>query len=215
MKPKRFYFVMIGLASLLGLLVIALAIGGNLLFNKQAAKLNELKIESRVVEEQQLALNQAKKDIEKYEELDSITKAIVPQDKNQAKTIRELTTIAAASGIELKTISFATSDLGQPKAAPKPTSNSSDGETAPTTPAVPTTDVTQVEPVEGIPGVFALKITIAPSSDFPVPYYKFIDFLERLESNRRTAHVDQITVTPTEDNLGVSFSLTLSAYLKP
>ena len=61
MKPKRFYFVMIGLASLLGLLVIALAIGGNLLFNKQAAKLNELKIESRVVEEQQLALNQAKK----------------------------------------------------------------------------------------------------------------------------------------------------------
>ncbi len=212
MKPKKFYFVMIGVASLLSLLVLASALGANLLFTKQAKKLSDLKVQSKVVEEQQLSLVQAKKDLEKYAELDKIAKTVVPQDKDQAKTVREITAIARESGIELNTITFSSSNLGQ-TAAPAPASGQ--GESGGSQPATPPSSVTQVKPVDGIPGVYALEIVISPSEDNPISYYRFLDFLEKLESNRRTAHVSKITVTPIEGSFGVSFVLTLNAYVKP
>lgn len=210
MKPKRFYFIMIGATTLLSLLVLASAIGGDILFTKEAKKLSDLKVQSKVVEEQQTALVQAKKDIEKYAELDKIARAVVPQDKDQAKTIREINAIAAQSGIQLKNITFTSSTLGQaPAPAPK-----TEGSDKPN-PQAAQPGVSQTKSVEGIPGVYALEIVISPSDDQPVPYYRFIDFLEKLEGNRRTAHVSKITVTPIEGSFGISFILTLNAYVKP
>jgi len=208
MTAKRFFFVMIGTVVLLGVLIIGSAVGGNVLFKKQSAKLADLKAQNQVVEDQKVALIQARKDIEKYSELDSVAKAVVPQDKDQAKTVRELTKIANDSGIKLKAITFTASSLGQRSATPAPTTGSGTA-----TPAAPS--ITQVTPVPGIPGVFALEITISPVDQEPVPYYKFLEFLERLEGNRRTAHVNKITVSPTENGSGVSFVLTLNAYVKP
>jgi cell division protein FtsB len=204
MTPKRFFFVMTGSLVLLIGLIIASTVGGNMLLQKQSKKLVDLKAQNKVIEEQQTSLIQARKDIEKYKELNSIAKSIVPQDKDQAKTVREINKLAADSGIALKAITFQTSNLGQAPASAAP------GATKPATPSI-----SQVKPVDGIAGVYSQEITITPDDKSPVAYRKFLTFLEKLESNRRTAHVNKITVNPTDDGSALTFVLTLNAYVKP
>lgn len=213
MSPKKLYYILIAVAGLSCTLIIASAVGGNMLFKKQAVTLNDLRVQSRVAEQQQVDLVQAKSDIEKYSNLDEIAKTIVPQDKNQAKTIREILNIAAQNGIRIDSITFPNSTLGQ--AAPKPTNTSSEeGSSTPKT-ASPAPNITQVSPVEGMQGIYALEITISPSPSEAIPYPKLISFLEGLEANRRTAHVSKINISPLKDKAGITFSLTLDAYLKP
>lgn len=202
MRPKRFFYLMVACLVLLGAMTMGAAVGGNALLKKQSAKLNDLKLQDRVLQEQQTLLVQAKKDIEKYGELDTIAKTIVPQDKDQAKTIRTLASIAEQSGIKLQAISFPTSSLGQAAAGTKQ-------------PAAAVPAPTQAKPVQGIPGVYALEITIGSDEEDRIPYRRFLDFLERLENSRRTAHVERITIKPSPDGSTVSFTLTLNAYLKP
>ena len=90
MTTKRFYFVMIGLNILTAILVVGVVFWGNGLIDAQAKKLQEVKTEARLIDQQQISLVQAKKDIEKYTELNSIAKSIVPQDKDQAKIVRSV-----------------------------------------------------------------------------------------------------------------------------
>lgn len=202
MTAKKFFYVMIGvIIALVGSIIMAIFVSNSFLKN-QEKKLVAVKVENRVIEEQQKFLLQAKADLAKYSELETITKSIVPQDKDQAKTVRELTAIARRSGIELRSISFAASELGSTVAIP----GSTPGAKSP---------LSQVKPVEGIPGVFALEITISPDEAQPISYYQFLGFLENLESNRRTAHVDKITLNPSPSGNTLSFILTLNAYVKP
>lgn len=209
MNPKRFFYVMIGSLCLLTILIIGGVFGGNQLLQKKSQKLVELKAQNKAIEEQQVSLLQAKKDIEKYSQLNAITKAIVPQDKDQAKTVREINAIANQNGITLKEVTFTNSTLGQAQAV-KPAEGSA-GAPAPATPAAPV--ITQVKPVEGIKGVFSLEITITPKE--AIAYNNFLSFLEGLEQNRRTAHVSKISINPTKDGRSLTFSLTLNAYVKP
>ena len=153
-----------------------------------------------------LKLPVIKSNIEKYKELNSIAKSIVPQDKDQAKTVREINKLAAESSIALKAITFQTSNLGQAQS----TTNAGGSGAKPATPSI-----SQVKPVDGIPGVYSQEITITPDDKSPVPYRKFLTFLEKLESNRRTAHVQKITINPGDDGSTLIFVLTLNAYVKP
>lgn len=202
MTPKRFYFLMLALAGLIFIGLIGSVFAGNFLLKQQSEKLSRAKAEVQAIDDQKVSLAQAKNDLEKYGELNEVAKSVVPQDKNQAKTVREINQIASDSGISLSQISFQNSTLGQK--APKSTSSSS----------VKLPGITQVQPVAGINGVFSLEITIASSPE-PIPYYKFLEFLERLENNRRTAHVSNISVSPVAAGSDVTFSLKLNAYLKP
>ena len=201
---------MLGGFAVLVLVIIGTVAGGNTLLQKESKKLVELKVQNKAIEQQESSLKQAKKDIEKYKQLNDIAKSIVPQDKDQAKTIREITKIAEESGIQLKGFTFQASNLGQtPVVTPKP--SGSEGSATTATPTAP--PLSQVKAVDGIPGVYSLDITITPVEKQPIPYSKFLNFLEKLENNRRTAHVDKISVNPTEN--GVTFSLSVKAYVKP
>jgi hypothetical protein len=116
--------------------------------------------------------------------------------------------IAGDSGIKLGAISFPASTLGQ--AVPK--ANPSD-KAAPKTSTPP---VTQVKPVDNIPGVYVMEINIQQDANSPVSYDRLIDFLSRLEQNRRTAQVTSVTVQPNTQNRSLlTFSLVLNIYLKP
>lgn len=221
MTSRKIYFLMIGINFILLSGLALSVVYGSVLIKDQAKKLNSVKIQNKVIEQQQTQLTQAKKDIETYTELNDITRAIVPQDKDQAKTVRELTKLAEESGIYLSTISFDTSSLGQAtqNQAPQANNNASSGSTSTTvTPSpapAPQPSITQVKPVEGIKGVYTLEIDVSSLESEPVPYSNFLTFLEKLESNRRTAHVDKINVKPSDDGKFVSFTLTLDAYVKP
>jgi hypothetical protein len=215
MTSKRYFYIMLAVLVLLLGLIIGATIGGNVLLKKQSEKLISLKSENLSVEQQQTALIQAKKDVERYSEIEKITRSVVPQDKDQAKTVREIVKIAGENRIPIKSISFETSTLGDAKPVtptPAPAVGSEGGTpAAPATPKQPA--VSQVKPVEGIPGVYSLEIQVASAGE--VSYQNFLKFLESLEKNRRTAHVSSISIEPSDDGRTLEFNLTLNAYVKP
>lgn len=204
--------MMIAAVCCLGILTIACLILGNGILQKKSDKLVELKLENSVLEEQQAAVIKANKDIEKYKELESLAKRIVPQDKDQARTVREIAAIAAQTGVFIDSIDFPKSDLGKPLAG-APVQNK-DAAGAAATPTAPTTPpITQTKPVEGLPGLYQLEIKIEVNRD--VSYQRLIDFLSRLEQNRRTAQVTSITIHPQDKTPTLTFEITFNIFVKP
>ncbi len=213
MNSKKFYFILL---STVGLLIIAL-IGGAYfadgLFKKQAGVLLEARSKSLALESKQQQLIKAKNDIVKYKSLGEIAKSVVPQDKDQAQTIREIVKLADASGIKLGSITFPSSTLGAALAAPVKPVEPTAGAAAPAPVAAPQS---QLKAVPDIPGVFDLAIIVQSDSTAPADYGQFIDFLAALENNRRTAIVSGITLTPdTKDPSLISFTLNINEYIKP
>ena len=160
------------------------------------------------LEQQQTSLTRARKDVQTYKPLADIAKSIVPQDKNQAQTVREIVGIASKNGISLGSITFPTSTLGDTPA----------GGTSTTAKPVAGTDsaLSQLAPVLSIPGVYSLEIIVTSNTDAPVSYGKFLTFLDDLEHNRRTALVSNISINPDKINRNnIAFTLTLDEYIKP
>lgn len=216
MNSKRFFFVMIVMLGLFGALTVASILFSNNFLQKQSIQLVSLKLESHLLEEQQNALLKANKDIEKYSSLDETAKSIVPQDKDQAKTVREINAIAKNSGVTLSAINFQSSNLGTvvPKAAPVQSDPGS--KNTATTPAAPTAPpISQVKIVPGITGVYSLEISITSDPLKPIAYKTFLNFLAQLESDRRTSNVSTINITPSGDGSNISFVIKLDAYVKP
>ncbi len=208
MNGKRFYFIMVGLQVLLSCGVIAATILGNGLLQKQTDKLVSLKLDSKVLDEQQSALIQANKDILKYAELEKIAKTVVPQNKDQASVVRQIISYAGDNSIPIQNISFPSSTLGQVQPKASGTTSSS---------PIPTTSpATQLKPVSGLPGVYQLDITVQSDTTKPITFSQLISFLTELEHNRRTAQVSTISVNPDVKNRKlVTFSLIVNVYVKP
>lgn len=196
MSPKKVYILMLIVTALLGITVPASALLSTKVLKKHADKLLEAKLQSKVLDEQQASLNTAKKAIDTYTELNLIARSVVPQDKDQAKTVRGITDIAKSLGIRLSAVSFPPSTLGQSSKNTK-------------------AKQTQVTPVPGLKGLYQLEITIQSDNAAPITYDRFLDFLEKLENNRRTAQVSNITILPTTDGSKLTFNLVLSTYIKP
>jgi hypothetical protein len=210
MSSKKLYFVLIGLIVLLGVGMIGGAYQADQLLQQRSTVLVDQKATSAGLDDQQAQLAKNKKDIVTYKDLNVIAKTIVPQDKDQAQAVLEIVRLAQQSNIpRLSAITFPSSTLGA-----KPLTGTT---TTPTTPA-PTgsNKLTQLIPVTGIPGVYDLQITVQQSDNAAVPYSTFITFLQKLEQNRRTAQVSNISVTPNSKNPNlVSFTLIIDEYIKP
>jgi len=217
MSSKRVYF---GLLASIGLLVIALfagVYGVNSLLESRAKTLTHLKAKSQALSQEHLSLAKAKQEIKQYSDLEKITHAVVPEDKNQAEATREIVNIAAANGISLGSITFPASTLGTATVG-----SSSSGTATPSANSAVTSvtnsknALSQLVAVKNIPGVYQLLINVEGNPDKPVPYDKFINFLSALEHNRRTAQVSNIAISPNADNRNLlTFTLSLNEYIKP
>lgn len=216
MTSKRLYMVLLGCIGLLAVALVAGTYGTRSLLASRAQALTKLKAQSAALDQEQLSLKKAQKDIKTYADLVKITKAVVPEDKDQAEAVREIVNIAADNSIDLASITFPASSLG----------GTATGSTvaSPTTTSIPTAAsgnsksgaLSQLTPVKGISGVYAQQITVTSSIARPVPYSKFINFLSALEHNRRTAQVNTISIQPDKNNSGLlSFTLGLNEYIKP
>lgn len=201
MNSKRMYFVMLGLIVVLLAGLVGGAYGVNTLLASKSQSLLKLKTQSQVLANEQTSLVTAKKEVQKYSSLEEIAQSVVPQDKDQAQAVLEISNLAAQSGIsQLSSITFPASTLG---GIPGSTIKTNNG-------------LTQLTPVKGIPGVYELQITIAQTSDNPVPYTQFTTFLSKLEQNRRTAQVSSITLEPSPTNAQlVAFNLIVNVFIKP
>lgn len=198
MNAKQLYIGLVGLLLLLGAAIPLSARHASSLLEKRSKALVSLKATAQATTAQQVQLIKDKKDIATYADLDTIAKSVVPQDKDQAETVREIVDLANASGItELSSVEFPPSTLGG-------TSLKTGG------------GLTQVAPVKGIPGVYDLQITVSQAATDEVPYSDFIAFLSRLEQNRRTAEVSSIDVQPDQkDPNQVAFTLVIDEFIKP
>jgi hypothetical protein len=215
MSSKKVYFILLLSIILLLSATLAGVYFGNNRLKKSSESLLELKLEKTVVNKQIDELAKAKKDIERYTELESIANDIVPKDKDQAKAVREISLIATRNGISINNISFPSSNLGVEKKKDTKPSDSSSG--ANSNPKKETTaPLSQVESAEGLKGVYKLELTIDSDEEIPVSYDNLKQFLSDLENNRRTAQVSSIIITPDDRNIGkLSFSLTINVYIKP
>jgi hypothetical protein len=196
LNAKRLYRTLIGLVVLSLLLIAGGVYAAGKVLQQKSGEVYDAKLKSLTLEKQQTDLRKARADIERYKDLAEIAKNIVPRDKDQARTVREISKLAEANNIKLGALTFPSSSLGQPNAAGGQDS--------------------QLEPVSDIPGTFILEVTVRSDSGTPVAYDDFINFLQALEQNRRTALVTGITITPDTNNPNnLQFTLTLDEYLKP
>jgi hypothetical protein len=211
MNSKKVHLILLGILGLAFIGVLASFYLANHSLESDSQKLVKLKLDNKVLDEQQIALVQANKDISKYADLEQIAKTIVPQDKDQARVVREITNLAVDSGIPIQSISFPTSNLGQSRIV-------AGGSTTTATPSSSSVKSTpsQLKPVTGITGLYQLEVTVQSETTKPVTFDQLINFLSKLEQNRRTAQVTGITVTPNSNNRKlITFSLILNVYIKP
>lgn len=202
MNSKRIFFGMLGLLVLLTGLVAGSVILGDKMMQKQSSKLVEVKLEDRLLQEQQTALIQASNDIKKYSTLQQIAQTIVPEDKDQARAVREIISYAQAANIPIDSVTFPSSSLGQ--VVPKASSSTA------------ATPLTQVNPVSGVSGLYEMPITVVSKLDSPIAFGQLVTFLASLENNRRTAQVVSIVITPSSLNPKLlTFTLIINVYLKP
>lgn len=204
MNSKRFFYVLTATLILLIGLCAALVYFGNSMLKTQADKLYTLKQESLSLDEQQKTLVQAKKDIERYKEIETIARTVVPQEKDQARTVREIVAIANRTGIDIANITFPASTLGDGAVSKDKKKKAK------------TTDPskTQLEAVEGIPGVFRLEANIQTDTDTFVPFSSMLNFLRELEQNRRTSQVSSLTITPDDSGQKLTFNLITNVYIR-
>lgn len=202
MTAKRLYFVLLGA---LAIMLVGLAGAAYLLTGSLQAKSKTLANDRATIaqlNEQQAKLVKSKADIARYSSLEKITKSIVPQDKDQAQAVREITKIAAANDISLTTISFPSSSLGA-----SPTGVASGGSK---------TSLSQLQPVKNIPGVYNLQITVGNNANNTVTFNQLDAFLRGLENNRRTAAVSSLSIQPQANAPSqLIFTLIINTYIKP
>lgn len=209
MKTKHMYYAMLGIIALLGIISAGSAYLGHMVLSKRAAQLTTLKLDTKLLDEQQVALQQANKDLQTYAPLGELAKSIVPQDKNQAAATREILSIAAETGIPISSITFPSSTLG----TPQPKASTGSGTSTTTTTAPP---LTQVKPVESIKGLYRMEIVVQSDQSKPQPYTNLQNFLAKLEQNRRTAQVSQLIITPYPKDISLlTFALTINVFVKP
>ena len=185
----------------------------NTLLQKRSSNVVSLKLQSAEIEEQLSAYQAAKKNVEKYASLNDIINGALPQDKDQARSVREIFLLAQDAGITIKSIQFPASNLGAVTAVPP-------AGTVPTTPTVIAPTITQAKPVTGLKGVYSIETVVTPFADgknFKVTYDQLIKFLSKIESNRRAMQVASIQLNPLGQNTSdsISFTLTLNILIKP
>ncbi len=205
MNSKRLFYALVASLFVVGGLLAGSVYMGWKHLDKQTGKLSDLKVEASVLQDTQRSLAKAKKDIVTYADIEQVTKTVIPQEKDQARTVREIIKIAGDHNIAISSIGFPASTLGS-----KPVTG------APTTPtAAATSTNTQTQKVEGINNVERLEIVVTSEQAKPALYTDFIFFLSDLEKNRRTAQVSNISIQPLSDNRNrLSFALTLNVYIK-
>lgn len=216
MNSKRLHLVLLAVIALLFIGLVGGAYGANKLLVKEADKLRNLKAKSQALVQEEGELKKAKKDIAKYAELEKITRSVVPEDKSQAEAVREIVNIAAANGVSLASITFPASTLGGNASGGAAVPSASTAAPATGSSAASPKTLSQLQPVKNISGVYQLLITVSSDTTKPVPYSRFISFLNGLERNRRTAQVSTITLQPDNNNRNLlNFNLTLTEYIKP
>lgn len=218
MNGKQLKLLLPGLLGISLVVFVLILFSGLSMLEEKSKKLSTLKLQSRVANDQLASLAAAKKDVAQYAYFKTVAKTVLPNDKDQAQAVLDIFQLASESGISIQSITFPTSTLG----LAIPTT----GQAAASAVGAPSSSVlSQAKPVAGINGLYSIELAIAPESGDKVPpdkqvtYPKMLDFLNRLEHNRRTAQITQVRIQPQGTNAApspyINFSLSVNIFIKP
>ncbi len=210
-STKQLRLLLLGLLGVSIIVFIATAAFGLNSLSAKSNKLVDLRLKGKALDAQLISLEAAKKQVEQYSYFNDVAKTVLPIDKDQAKAVFTISKFARESGFALGSITFPTSNLGLSGSASATGSSSS--------------AISQAKPVADIKGLFSLQLTITPDTSPLVPgnkvatYPKLIDFLKRIERDRRTAQITQITIQQrNESNLpsqSINFTLVINIFMRP
>lgn len=201
MTPRRLHFILL---SGIGMLVVGVAVllwFGNIYLHNKSQALIEAKLDNYSTEELERVYQRANKDLESYRSLGETLSKVLPKEKDQAMAVRELYKIASETNISIESINFAASTLGQKTTGPSNTASA----------------ITQAKPVQGIDGVLGIDISISAKGPGtkPIAYNDMIAFLQKVELNRRSMMIKEISISPAKALDGVTFNATLTTFVKP
>jgi hypothetical protein len=209
-NAKKFYYVLIGILTLLVITVGGSVYVGTSLMKKSSDKLVKIKLDNIGYDAEEQTYLQARKDLDKYASLNETMQKILPKSKDQAKAVKELYQLGDETNIVIDNIQFPTSTLGQKSTTATNPATSSPGGTS-------SKSLTQAKSVEGMPGVMGidLSVSLQPASGTTISYDNMIKFLQKVENNRRSMQIKDITVNADTKSGGVTFDLTLTIFVKP
>ena len=195
--PKRVFYVMIGVVSLVVLVGVGIFYYVDSLFASNAQEISNLKADDAILEERIRKGREIEQQLKDIEFLVPVIEEVLPSDKQQSNLVGELTEIENQTGVELQNITFPGSDIG-------------DGGDP---------SITQTENLESLGRVKLLPVN---TSFQCVSFDQLLNFLEKTEDNRRKMQVTSIDIARRGDsndpscpagNLDVS--LTLEVYINP
>ncbi len=213
-KPQYYRYALLAILGLMVVVFLAISFAGIGKLSKKSQELVDVKLKTKTLDSQLTALEAAKKQIAKYGYFNDVAKTVIPNDKDQAQAVLDITQQANKSGISIASINFPTSTLGGRTTSASATSSTSS-----------LNAISQAIPVTGIKGLYSLQLTVVPLTgpnvtlDKRVTYPKFLNFLKRIEHDRRTAQITQISIQPMSDKSGptgeISFSLIINIFIRP
>lgn len=202
MNNKKLFIVFIAIIICVISLGALTLIKATSALESEGSKLMDVKIEDEIMERRIKDLAKAKKDVARYSELSDISKQVVPEEKNQASLIAELSSMANQCKIKLGTIDFPKSSLGSIQKKNSKTKTD--------------TSKSQLFEIPEMKGVYAMEIGMKNHSNSPVSYDQILQFLKILENNRKTSQVTNISITPKEDNKNLyDFHIKINTYIRP
>lgn len=211
MNAKKLYLILIGSIIGLGLISLVLLYVAGIIMQKSANQLISVKLDNLVLDEQEKAYLQARKDLEKYKDLAATIENVLPKSKDQARAVREIYKIGDESKITIDRINFSSSTLGQ-KASAGSTSTKSSTQT-----------LSQAKAVDGMPGVLGVDMDMSlrssKGSESYISYSDLLTFLQKIELNRRSMQIKKLNVevdslASGKDNIS-GVDLTVTIFVKP
>ncbi|HEX5448394.1 MAG TPA: hypothetical protein VFW90_04345 [Candidatus Saccharimonadales bacterium] len=207
LDSRTLRMALIGGILALGLAFFIIAFAGISALGNKSRQMVDLKVKNQTLENQLANLVQSKRQVEKYSYFKQVADSVIPNDKNQADAVVQIFNMANQSGIDIQSISFPSSSLG------------SSGTTSAAS-ASAKSAISQAKSVPGFSGLYSLELTITPSSGKDVPaskqvtFDKMISFLKKVEGNRRTAQITQVSIQPNSGDAGFSFTLVINIFLR-
>lgn len=206
--------------GLLGLLVLVIvAIGLAMYFSRVFLKSNSdslvnAKLELYKIDETEYIYRKNQAILQENQETADILASVLPQEKDQAKAVREITQIASDNGLSVKAIRFPGSDL---VITNKPVAAQTQGSTTTpqATPSGPT--ISQAKPVNGLNNVLGIAVEVeltSARSGAQISTDQVLSFLQQIENNRRNIRVTSINFGSSVDE-GKTLKIDTLLFIKP
>lgn len=216
MTTKKAHYGLLGL-----LILIIIAIGLAMYFSRVFLKTNSdklvnAKLELYKIDETEYIYRKNQAILQENKETADILSSVLPQEKDQAKAVREITQIAGANGLSVKSIKFPGSDLvitNKPATTTQPQGSTTTP--APAAPAGPT--ISQAKPVSGLSNVLGIAVEIELTSSragAQISTDQVLSFLQQVENNRRNIRVTSINFGSSVDE-GKTLKIDTILFIKP